>query len=151
AFAIGGRVATLTGAAMSAAGAADVIPAATVLGLAGVVVATPAFLAMYGLAGIGLVSTYPTVVGILDAAMLAGRDVTISALGGAAALQGRVVEIRGRREISLKATTHKGHKHAPISLAGSQIEMKAYKEAVKEHLAHAGEVAVDAAKEVTIG
>jgi hypothetical protein len=158
AFGVLGRVATIAGATLSATGAPDIVPATTVLGLAGVVVATPAFVAMYGLAGIGMVSTYPSMVGVLDAAMLAGRDATISALGGAAALQGRVVEVRARREIALKAATLKGLKFAPIKLEGSQIEVKAHSAVISDSdlkentklTAGAGKVAIDAAKEVTI-
>jgi hypothetical protein len=158
AFEAFGRVATLTGAAMSAAGAADVVPAATVLGLAGVVVATPAFLAMYGLAGIGMVSTYPSMIGILDAAILAGRDATISALGGEASLQGREIEIRARREIAITASTLRGHKFAPIELEGSHIKLEAHKEVISdpnpftnsELHETAGKIAVEAAKQVTV-
>jgi hypothetical protein len=151
-----GRVATLTGAAMSAAGAADLVPAATLLGLAGVVVATPAFVAMYGLSGIGMVSTYPSMIGILDAAILAGRDVTITSLRGDATFQGRVMELHARREINVEASS--GKLFAPISFEGSQFEVKAHKKVIAvagpegpKVAAGAGKVVIDADKQVVIG
>jgi hypothetical protein len=114
---------SLTGAGISAAGGADTIPVTTVIGAAGVVIATPAFLAMYGICGAGLVSAFPTIVGFKDSSMLALHDATISSLFGTASLEGKQLELHARDSIEIGV--HTSGVNGPIEIEGSELHIEA--------------------------
>jgi len=123
AFGAVGAVTTLTGAALSAAGAGDALPAASVLGLGGVVVATPAYVAIYGIAGVGIVSMYPAMIGLVDAGMMGVRNATVTARKGTATLQGQSVEIKGREKVEIEV--REGAEYGSVKVEGKSIALEA--------------------------
>lgn len=113
----------LAGVGTGMAGAAGAVATTTVLGVAGVTCATPAFLALYGLAGAGMISMFPTIFGFVDAQMLALDDVAINALTGTASVQGGSkvdVNCAGVGGINLNSMTGKSVGQ-PINAAGGAI------------------------------
>jgi len=86
-------------------GAAGALPGTTIFGLAGVSIFSPAYTAIYGVGGIGLVSLYPTMFGLVDSTIWAFDDVNITGVSGN-------VNVNAGGEINLHASSSTGGKVA---------------------------------------
>jgi hypothetical protein len=150
-----GSAAALGGVGADILAGAAIAPTTTILGAAGVAIASPAYVAVYGVAGIGLVSPFPTMIGLVDATVLARDDASVLALQGTANLKGPKVEIQADKKIEIAATTGKegAELHGPVSIEGSHLELRADDKAVPgaTRTGHAGHVQIDADSKVTIG
>ncbi|MEC7523656.1 MAG: hypothetical protein VYE22_27485 [Myxococcota bacterium] len=86
-------------------GAAGALPGATIFGAAGVSIFSPAYTAIYGVGGIGLISLYPTMFAVIDATIWAIDDVNITGSTGN-------VNLNAGSEINVHASSSSGGKVA---------------------------------------
>ncbi|WP_437840594.1 choice-of-anchor D domain-containing protein [Sorangium sp. So ce1153] len=102
--------------------AAALVPGVTLFGAGGISIFSPAYTVVHGVAGLALVSMYPTIFGLVDAGIWAGDDVGITASTGSVKVFGsKSVNVHSAEKVSIEASTNKHQTGGTIELKGHTI------------------------------
>lgn len=102
------------------------LPGTTIFGQAGVSIFSPAFTVVYGLAGLGLVSTFPTLYGVIDSTVWAGDDVNVTgATGSVNVSAGTAINLHAHSssggEVTIEASTAQHQVGGAVNVLGKTI------------------------------